>query len=73
MFAPWIGIDEDPVTGAAHAVLGPYWSSILGKARLSARQASSRGGEMVVAVDASAGRVSLTGSACIVMRGELHI
>ncbi len=24
-FAPWMGINEDPVTGSAHAVLGPYW------------------------------------------------
>lgn len=24
-FAPWVGIDEDPVTGAAHVVLVPYW------------------------------------------------
>ena len=23
-FAPWVGIDEDPVTGA-HVVLVPYW------------------------------------------------
>ena len=23
-FAPWIGIDEDPVTGSAHCILGPY-------------------------------------------------
>jgi len=32
-FAPWVGINEDPVTGAAHTVLGPYWSRILGKKR----------------------------------------
>ena len=24
-FAPWVGIDEDPVTGSAHTVLAPYW------------------------------------------------
>jgi predicted PhzF superfamily epimerase YddE/YHI9 len=24
-FAPWVGINEDPVTGAAHVVLVPYW------------------------------------------------
>lgn len=29
-FAPWYGIPEDPVTGAAHTVLGPYWSEQLG-------------------------------------------
>ncbi|QHT68187.1 PhzF family phenazine biosynthesis protein [Rhodocytophaga rosea] len=24
-FCPWIGIDEAPVTGSAHAVLAHYW------------------------------------------------
>ncbi len=30
MFAPNVGIDEDPVTGAAHCVLAPYWAERLG-------------------------------------------
>lgn len=30
-FAPWVGIPEDPVTGSAHTVLGPYWQSIFQK------------------------------------------
>lgn len=30
-FAPWVGIPEDPVTGSAHTVLGPYWQQILKK------------------------------------------
>jgi len=30
-FAPAIGINEDPVTGAAHCILGPFWSQRLGK------------------------------------------
>ena len=29
-FAPGAGIDEDPVTGSAHAVLVPYWSRAAG-------------------------------------------
>jgi predicted PhzF superfamily epimerase YddE/YHI9 len=28
-FAPQNGIDEDPVTGSAHTVLGPYWAELL--------------------------------------------
>ena len=43
-FAPGIGIDEDPVTGAAHCLLGPYWAAILDRADLLAVQASSRVG-----------------------------
>ena len=30
-FAPWVGIDEDPVTGSAHTVLAPYWQKKLNK------------------------------------------
>ena len=33
---------QDPVTGSAHAVLGPWWASKLGKDRMTARQCSSR-------------------------------
>ncbi len=44
-FAPAKGIPEDPVTGAAHCMLAPYWAAWLGKSQLRAYQASKRGGE----------------------------
>ena len=47
-FAPHAGIPEDPVTGSAHCVLTPYWARRLDKARLTARQVSGRGGELLV-------------------------
>ncbi|MFK7996245.1 MAG: PhzF family phenazine biosynthesis protein [Granulosicoccus sp.] len=31
VFAPRIGIFEDPVTSAAHTGLAPFWASKLGK------------------------------------------
>ena len=71
-FAPWVGIDEDPVTGAAHTILGPYWSKILGKEEMLAYQASARGGELIVKVF-SKDRVGLIGSAVIVSKGELYL
>ncbi len=46
-FAPQSGIPEDPVTGSAHTTLIPYWSARLTQRRLSARQLSKRGGELV--------------------------
>jgi PhzF family phenazine biosynthesis protein len=46
VFAPSLGIDEDPVTGSAHCVLMPYWSDRLGRPELHARQLSSRGGDL---------------------------
>jgi len=68
-FGPWEGIDEDPVTGAAHTVLAPYWSGITGKTRFRAFQASKRGGELVVTMAGE--RVMISGKARIVLKGEL--
>lgn len=58
-FAPCYGIDEDPVTGSSYCVLGPYWSRVLGRDRMSARQVSARGGE--VDVDVQSDRVWVGG------------
>lgn len=71
-FAPWIGIDEDPVTGAAHTVLAPYWSKILKKKVMRAYQASLRGGELIVRVK-SGDRVELIGNAVMVFKGTLYL
>lgn len=46
VFASYHGIDEDPVTGSAHASLVPFWAKRLGRNRLSALQASRRGGHL---------------------------
>jgi PhzF family phenazine biosynthesis protein len=70
-FAPWMGVDEDPVTGSAHTVLGPYWTGKLGKASMKAYQASSRGG--VIHVEISGNRVNLVGSSVTVIRGTLTL
>lgn len=71
-FAPCLGIDEDPVTGAAHTVLGPFWSKKLGKKEMLAYQASQRGGELTVKI-LSPDRVGLIGNAVIVSKGELYL
>ncbi|MEH2197068.1 PhzF family phenazine biosynthesis protein [Nostoc sp.] len=69
-FAPGLGIDEDPVTGAAHCCLAPFWRDRLHKDELLAYQASQRGG--VVKVRYNGGdRVFLGGQAVTVMQGEL--
>lgn len=70
-FAPGVGIDEDPVTGAAHCCLAPYWSRRLGKKELLGYQASRRGG--VVGMRVAGGRVILRGQAVTVLRGELLV
>ena len=71
-FAPWIGINEDPVTGSAHTVLAPYWATQLGKSELRAYQASARGGELGVRL-LGGGRVELLGHATMVFEGYLSL
>ena len=70
-FAPAIGIDEDPVTGGAHCVLTPYWSEKLGKTSLSARQISSRGGD--VGCELRGDRVGLRGRSVIYLEGKIDV
>lgn len=72
-FAPWAGIDEDPVTGSACTVAAPYWAARLGKTELRARQLSQRTGELYVDVREDAGRVIVAGDAVVVISGQLHL
>ncbi|HEX8800203.1 MAG TPA: PhzF family phenazine biosynthesis protein [Terriglobales bacterium] len=70
-FAPAKGIPEDPVTGAAHCMLAPYWAQRLGKAEFRACQASRRGGEIVCRVINH--RTELEGSCVFYLEGEVEI
>ena len=66
-FAPGAGIDEDPVTGSAHAVIVPYWAERLGRDRFTAYQASARGGHLDCRMDGN--RVVLGGKCVTVIEG----
>lgn len=70
-FSPWNGIPEDPVTGSAHTVLGPYWAAVLGKEKLNAHQASTRGGDLYLRILSGGRRLQVGGHAVVVVRGEL--
>ena len=70
-FAPAKGIPEDPVTGAAHCMLAPYWAQRLGKTEFRAFQASHRGGEIICRLDGD--RVELEGSCVFYLEGEIEI
>jgi PhzF family phenazine biosynthesis protein len=72
-FVPAAGIDEDPVTGSAHAMLMPYWSERLGKTELRARQISARGGEVGCRMGEGGDRVLLTGQCVPYMRGVIEL
>ena len=72
-FAPWNGIDEDPVTGSAHTVLSAFWSHKLGKNEMRARQCSPRGGDLGLRVDFAEKRLYIRGSSCVVIAGSLRL
>lgn len=71
MFAPRIGIPEDPVTGAIHCTLIPYWAGRLGKEKLFARQVSKRGGELFC--ELAGDRVKIGGNAVTYLKGEIDV
>jgi len=70
VFAPRLGIDEDPVTGSAHCCLGPFWMTKLQKKELIAYQASARGGVLRLRLNAE--RLSLSGKAVTVGSSTLQ-
>jgi predicted PhzF superfamily epimerase YddE/YHI9 len=70
-FAPAKGIPEDPVTGAAHCMLAPYWAERLGRTSLRAFQASRRGGEVLCRC--ASGRVELEGACVLYLEGAVTL
>ena len=70
-FGPQTGVDEDPVTGSAHTLLAPYWSTKLGKNKMNAKQLSNRGGFLICEVKDKA--VEITGQAKLYLRGLIHL
>ncbi len=70
-FAPKYGIDEDPVTGSSHTQLVPYWAERLGKTKLTAKQVSRRGGELVCEIQND--RVLISGMAAKYLEGRIVI
>ncbi len=70
-FAPEAGIFEDPVTGSSHSELIPFWASRLGKAELTAKQLSRRGGTLYCR-DCGR-RVKIAGKARLYLEGEISV
>ncbi|AXF06396.1 PhzF family phenazine biosynthesis protein [Paraburkholderia hospita] len=70
-FAPGAGIPEDPVTGSIHATLVPFWAEHLGKNKLSAFQASQRGGHLLCELKEN--RVTIEGKAATFMKAEIYL
>lgn len=70
-FAAPAGVNEDPVTGSAHAELTPYWSKRLNRTKLLARQLSKRGAELTCRL--MPGRVELGGRCVTYLEGTLRL
>jgi predicted PhzF superfamily epimerase YddE/YHI9 len=71
VFVPAWGVDEDPVTGSAHAALAPFWAERLGRDRFSAFQASRRGGHVECRL---AGDRAVLGGRCVsVIEGVMRL
>jgi PhzF family phenazine biosynthesis protein len=70
-FAPKYGIEEDPVTGSSHTQLIPYWAKKLGKTKLTVKQVSRRGGELICELQND--RVLISGKAVKYLEGRIEI
>ena len=71
VFVPKVGIPEDPVTGAAHCLLVPYWSEVLERKTFFARQLSARGGELWLRLEGD--RIKMAGHAVLTVTGDVHL
>lgn len=71
-FAPWVGVNEDPVTGSAHYALTLYWSEKLNKVKLNCYQALTRGGYVSTELLPN-GRIKLIGSAITTIKGTMQL
>ncbi|WP_394750557.1 PhzF family phenazine biosynthesis protein [Spongiimicrobium salis] len=71
-FWPWSGTPEDPVTGATHTFLAPYWAKRLHKSKMKSFQCSERTGFMDVELKDDTTLI-ISGTAKIVLEGTLNL
>lgn len=70
VFVPGAGVDEDPVTGSAHAMLTPFWAQRLGRKSFTSYQASARGGQVACRLEGD--RAWLGGGCVTVVEGTFR-
>lgn len=75
VFVPGGGVDEDSVTGSAHAALTAFWAARLGRESFTAHQASARGGDLTcrLAKDPGGNRAWLGGPCVTVVEGTFYL
>jgi predicted PhzF superfamily epimerase YddE/YHI9 len=71
VFVPGAGVDEDSVTGSAHAVLTPFWAAKLRRESFTAHQVSARGGDLTCRLE---GEMAWLGGHCVtVVEGTFYL
>ncbi len=71
VFVPAWGVNEDSVTGSAHAALTAFWAKRLGRERFSAHQASPRGGNLTCRLEGA--RAVLAGMCITMVEGRFFL
>lgn len=73
VFAPGVGIDEDPATGSAQCALGPYWVDRLGRSPVRCDQLSARGAALTTHWQSDDRHVTVIGRCATFSRGEITV
>jgi len=71
VFAPKLGLPEDPVCGTAHRIIVPFWAERLGRKSLVSHQLSARTGELFCELRKDA--VTIAGLASPFLEGVLRL
>ena len=71
VFAPKLGLPEDPVCGTAHRILVPLWAERLNRRTLVSNQLSERGGRLYCRLDKET--VAIGGEATLFLDGTLSL
>jgi PhzF family phenazine biosynthesis protein len=71
VFAPKVGLPEDPVCGTAHRIIVPYWAGKMGKAKIHSRHLSPRGGDLWC--EDKGDEVAIAGQTTLVIDGTIRL
>ncbi len=71
VFAPKLGLPEDPVCGTAHRIIVPYWADRFGRNALHSRQLSPRGGDLWCRLEGD--RVVISGESVTFITGSVEL
>jgi len=71
VFAPKVGLSEDPVCGTAHRIIVPYWAERTGKTKIHSRHLSPRGGDLWC--ENKGEKVVIAGETSLVIDGTIRL